>query len=307
MHNRKMQGIIFDIQSYALYDGPGIRTAVYLKGCPLRCAWCHNPESQKHAPQMAYWQERCAACGTCVEACPSKALRLDRDRVVRNEGLCEICAACADVCPNGAVEKIGHEIDPQAVLEQVIRDKPFFEDSGGGVTLTGGEPTTQREFLLELLALMREAGIHVALETCGHFAGNMLAPLSEHVDLFLFDLKHRDPEAHREATGVGNRTILSNFSEILGRVGEERILPRVPLIPGFNTHGEAFAEIVSFLRAQGYGGSIHLMPYHRWGRGKYRCLGRLNDFSDPGALTNGDLERIVRLTTEAGLQPVLYG
>jgi pyruvate formate lyase activating enzyme len=302
-----MPGIIFDIQNYSIYDGPGIRTAVYFKGCPLSCYWCHNPESQKPEPEMGYWQERCKVCGTCIEACPENALRLEDDRTVRDYKLCKNCGACAKACPNDAMEKIGYKTMPQSILEKVVRDRPFFDESGGGVTITGGEPAMQKDFLIGLLSVLKGSGINTAIETCGYFSEDLIEALVEKADLFLFDIKHMDSEEHKKATGADNKKILDNFSGILKKAGEERIIPRIPLIPGFNTYMQAFADIIKFVGEQGYRGPVHLMPHHGWAKGKYQRIGRGGGFKDPGRVSGGEIERIRRVVVQAGMEPVLYG
>jgi len=359
-----VRGNVFDIQTYALYDGPGIRTAVYLKGCPLRCWWCHNPESQRREPEMAHWQERCTGCGACIEACPHDALSLDArglstigassrprrghrglkpavrvsgkpaagglgadrlaasppglaegppDRglpargVARDHALCTTCGACAAACPNEAQELIGYEITVDALVEQVARDRDFFHDSGGGVTFTGGEPTLQGEFLLAALGACREAGIHTAVETCGAFPGALVDPLADAADLFLFDLKHADGSRHREATGAGNERIVENFTALLERVGARRVIPRIPLIPGFNTDAADIAGLHALLEARGYTGEVQLMPYHGMARGKYERLGRGDEVVDPGRIDDGSRERIERGFAGDGLQTVWGG
>jgi pyruvate formate lyase activating enzyme len=288
-----MQGIVFDIQHYAVYDGPGIRTTVFLKGCPLRCLWCHNPESQALHPQIGYLQERCQLCGRCVEACPQNALHLTQSRVIRDYDRCLVCGACARACPNRVQELIGKTMSVADVVEIVARDKPFYDNSGGGVTLSGGEPTAQADFLLELLRALQTHHIHTALETCGYFRPALVDPLTGCVDLFLFDVKHVDPDAHRQYTGVSNESILANFSAILARAGSERILPRVPVIPGLNANFDGIDGIAAFLHQAGYTGPVHLMPYNRMAKTKYEKLGKGSAYTDMGKLTEELLHTII--------------
>jgi len=302
-----LTGTIFDIQNYAIYDGPGIRTAVYFKGCPLHCYWCHNPESQGRALEMAWWRERCANCWLCTEACPEEALLVAENGVSRQRQRCTACGACIAVCPQEAIERIGYEISVEQVVRQVLRDKPFFDNSGGGVTITGGEPTAQREFLLELLDAFRQEGIHTALETCGHYPAQLTQALADVTDLFLFDLKHMDSDAHQRETGVENTQILANFEAVLAAVGRDRITPRIPLVHGFNTSPDAIKAFLAYLSASGYDGAVHLMPCHGWARGKYEHLDRANEFRDTGVLDESALAEIAERFATAGFEPVCHG
>jgi pyruvate formate lyase activating enzyme len=299
-----MKGVIFDIQSYAIHDGPGIRTCVFFKGCPLRCAWCHNPESQSHEVEVAYRQPRCAGCGRCVQVCPRGALSLQGGEVRRDARCCVACGACADACPDDAMAMIGYEIAAEEVARVVEQDKPFYDEAGGGVTLTGGEPTSQAGFLLALLGELRERGIHTALETCGNFSKKLVDRLVEAVDLFLFDIKHLSDQKHKQATGAGNRRILENFRAIVDRVGEERVIVRIPVIPGFNSDPDSVASTAKFLARRKWHGPVQLLAHHAWAQDKYRMLGREAPRFATGSISLQQRGRIVSIYVENGLTPV---
>jgi pyruvate formate lyase activating enzyme len=286
------RGIIFDIHHYAVYDGPGIRTTVFFKGCPLRCVWCHNPESQKMNPEISYFRDRCERCGSCIESCPHDAIRME-DWVIRDDERCAVCARCVEVCPHGAMELIGREISSEEIVAIVSRDKPYYDNSDGGVTISGGEPTAQKDFLLAVLTGLKEKEIHTAVETCGSFSEEFIDPLLPLVDLFLFDIKHIDSHMHKRFTGVSNERILSNYSEIVRRSGSERILPRIPLIPEFNVDPRSIDDIISFLKEVRYEGPVHLMPYNRMAKTKYEKLGRGDAYRDMGEQTDEDVSIII--------------
>jgi pyruvate formate lyase activating enzyme len=300
-----LQGTIFDIQTFSIYDGPGIRTTVFFKGCPLRCAWCQNPESQLLSPEISFFRERCKGCLRCVDACPTQALRIFRDGVRKDHRLCTCCGRCAAACPEGAREVIGRTVTPEEVVAAVEKDRPFFERSAGGVTLTGGEPTLQAHFLLNLLERFREQGIHTAMETCGFFSKTLMEKLIPRLDLFLFDLKHPDPTEHLALTGVSNERILGNCSFLIRRIGSQRVLLRIPLIPGVNTRPGTLQKILDFARTAGYDGPVHLMPYNPLIRTKYEKLGRQGEFITRDPLTDEDLDRIQRQLEKCGFSAVL--
>ena len=264
------KGTVFEIERYALRDGPGIRTVVFLKGCMLTCLWCSNPESQECAPQLVYWREKCLACGSCVEACPNGALSMDSDGVVIDRSKCRTCGTCAKVCNTEAIALLGRTMDSGEILAEVLKDSAFFRRSGGGVTFSGGEPFEQAELLMETALLCKAQGIHTAVETSGLVDPETVAAAMPAIDLFLFDFKETDPERHREYTGADNRLALENFERLV-KSGKD-VVVRVPVIPKHNDRDENFRRMIGYLSATAPGIRVDLLPYHRLGRGKYRRL-----------------------------------
>ncbi len=264
-----MTGIIFDIKRFAVHDGPGIRTTVFLKGCPLRCRWCHNPESWVTEPQLACFPRQCIGCEACIRTCEHGAVQLTEWGPRINRELCVVCGACAEACVAEALVIEGREVTAEEVIDEVLRDRTFYETSGGGMTLSGGEPLMQPRFALELLRLARDEGLHTAVDTSGAVPWQTLEQAAELTDLFLYDVKALDPERHRAMTGSGNEKILANLRR-LADSGAEIVL-RVPLIPGHNdspAEVDGLAELALEIDAP-----VELLPYHRLGGGKFAALG----------------------------------
>ena len=297
-------GIIFDIQHYSIYDGPGIRTVVFLKGCPLRCAWCHNPESQIMNPEISWLESKCRACGKCVAECPNKAARLSKFGLNRDGNICIACGRCALVCETGATQIIGKEMISEDVMKKVIRDKPFFDNSEGGVTFSGGEPAYQNAFLLDLLSRSKEAGIQTAIETCGYFDESLIDELVPLTDLFLFDLKALDTTRHKAFTGKDNKKILDNFISILNKAGAKRIVPRIPLIPGINTDEASIEAFAGFLLLNGYQEEVNLMPYNSLYKTKFEKIGRGFEYREFGKLDEDEIRQITARFALYGLRAV---
>lgn len=265
------KGTIFDIQRFSIHDGPGIRTTVFLKGCPLRCAWCANPESQDRPPQILLRDNRCTACGRCLAACPERAIRITKEKGRRIDWRkCTQCLHCVAACETGALSVAGREETVEGILGELERDRVFYETSGGGVTLSGGEPLLQPEFAVGLLAGSREAGLHTALDTSGYVDPDILRSAIRHVDLVLYDIKILDDERHRRFTGVGNALILANARLVAGLV---RTWFRIPLLAGLNDDEEEIRRVAVLARGLGVE-KISLLPYHPGGRDKSRQIGR---------------------------------
>ena len=293
-----IEGWVFDVQRYSLHDGPGLRTNVFFKGCPLRCRWCSNPESQTGKPELAFFQSRCFNCGDCLPVCPTGALKIGSGKPLWDRTVCDNCGRCVEACPSGAVRWIGCRISVSEVLEQALRDTPFYQGEGG-ITLTGGEPMLQPAFAKAILRLAQTECIHTTMETCGHVPWRVLQQVLPYLDLVLYDIKHMDPDHHREGTGVGNRLVLDNARKLVE--SGAKVIIRFPLIPEFNMGRENIRHTARFVRELGVG-EVHLLPYHRLGRAKYQSLDRCYLVEDLDLPTNEQVESVAGLLDTYGLR-----
>ena len=264
-------GNVLNIQRFCTDDGPGIRTSVFLKGCPLHCVWCHNPESQNRKAEVMYETEKCVGCGNCISVCPNACHRMETAHVFLREH-CIGCGNCADVCPVKALEVYGNEMCTHDVLETVKRDMAFYQATGGGVTVSGGEPLFQPQFTAELLRLCKENGIHTVLETCGYASETVFSEVLCYCDAVLFDIKETDEEKHIAYTGVSLKPILRNL-EILNEKGIPFVI-RAPIIPTLNDREAHFENLKALRERFENCERIQIMPYHNFGQYKYEKLGR---------------------------------
>lgn len=290
---------------YAVNDGPGIRTTVFLKGCLLSCWWCHNPEGLHRGIEMAYRVERCTLCGECIDACPQRALALEETKVVRDEDQCVVCATCATECYGGAREQIGREITVEELLTELLKDRVFYDESGGGVTFSGGEPLLQYDFLLAALKASKEAGLHTVLETSGLAATDHLDQVCAYTDLFLYDVKMVDEERHKRFTGVSNHRILENLRHLAST--DNAVTVRVPLIPGVNDDDGNIDALAALLSELGTVRDVHLLPYHAGAAGKYRSLGMRSRMPEIRPMPGERVQAIANMLGRHGFRVTIGG
>jgi len=267
-----MKATVFDIQRFSLHDGPGIRTTVFLKGCPLNCLWCHNPESKHGISELMFYKKRCIGCYDCISACPLGAHYLsEKGEHIINKDLCVVCGKCAEAC-TGALEMCGKEMTPEEVMAEVMKDMPFYKNSGGGLTVSGGEPLIKEDFVYALLEIAKSQGINTAIETSGYASPKTVERLAELTDLFLFDIKESDPIKHKEYTGVDNTCILENLRR-LSEKGARTVL-RCPVIPGYNDRQDHFEAVGRLADELSSVERVDIEPYHPLGESKAEALDR---------------------------------
>ena len=299
------KGLIFDIKKFSVHDGPGIRTTVFFKGCPLRCRWCHNPESQRLQPEVMLHPNRCIACLACLETCPQGAVTLNGNSVVTDRSNCLQCGICTETCFAEARQVVGREMSVSEVVTEVQRDISFYEESGGGVTFSGGDPLLQPDFLLGLLHACKEQEIHTVVDTSGSFPWRIVERIRPFVDLFLYDVKLIDDERHKEVTGVSNRRILANLEQL--SIAGQAIVVRLAVIPGINDDEQNIRLTGEFLAKLPNLEKVALLPYHASAAHKYAGLNRPYQMPDVTPPDNQDLLALSAMLRQYGLSVAIGG
>ena len=290
------EGTVFDIQRFSVHDGPGIRTLVFLKGCSLRCEWCSNPESQQFIPEVLFDPARCIACENCLSLCPHEALHKDGERLLFEKEKCVSCGECVEKCYAEARVLKGRKMTVEEVVEEVLKDEPFYSNSGGGVTLSGGEPLDQPDFAASILKSCKKLALHTAIETAGHVPWSSFEKIIPFTNLFLFDVKHIDSEKMRVYTRADTNKIIKNLEKLAPQA--KQVIVRIPVIPEFNDTPEEIQMIARLAKGLDIR-ELHLLPYHRYGQGKYRLMSRKYAFEGPERVED---ERIQALKETAALE-----
>ena len=290
-----MQGRVTQIQRFSIHDGPGIRTTVFMKGCNLRCIWCHNPETYSAKTELAYFANRCTQCGRCISVCPNHARQIENGQVQRDKTKCTLCLSCETACVNGALDIFGKDYSPEALCDILRKDLKYYQKSGGGVTFSGGEPLLQSEFVFRCAELLHDAGIPVAVETASNLPEQVLRQALSHVSLFMCDIKAMDPVLHKLLTGVTNERILSNI-RMLAMSGTD-VLIRIPVAMGLNGTEENIRATARFMKENGLR-RIELLKLHRLSDHKYSALDLQNTHPDVPETTDADIEAFYQIFEE---------
>lgn len=301
--NYNMAGTVFDIQRFSLHDGPGIRTIVFLKGCPLQCKWCSNPESQDKNPVVMYKKSDCFKCGRCISVCKVNAISFDNKTHIDRDK-CTGCGECVNVCPSGALVLKGRTMTVQQTIKELKKDRTIFRRSDGGVTLSGGEPLVQYDFASQLLQACKSQGWSTAIETTGFGSLEAIEKVIPYVDTVLLDIKHIDPYVHKKFTGVTNNVILENAKRI-SKISKTVV--RVPVIPGFNYSHKDVKDIAEFVKTLTNVDTIHLLPYHTFGENKYDLLGKEYTLDDTKRLKEEDLKEHKKIVESYGIKCIIGG
>lgn len=289
------KGNIFNIQRMSIHDGPGIRTVVFLKGCPMRCVWCSNPESQSFEPEISFMHNRCIQCGYCKEVCPEGLISDDGTFRITDRASCTLCMECVKECCVNAKKVVGEYYTVDGIVEEILKDKQFYDESGGGVTFSGGEPFAQGAFLLEVLKKCKENGLHTAVESCGMGESDVICDCLPYLDLVFFDLKQMDDRRHRELTGVSNEKILENLKLVSDH--QKNVIVRVPVIPGLNDSEENIAKTAEYVSSLSLP-MLQFLPYHDLGKVKYVELDREYQLSDLKAPSDEAMKHLVHVAEQ---------
>jgi pyruvate formate lyase activating enzyme len=301
--NYRTEGTVFDIQRFSIHDGPGIRTIVFLKGCPLSCLWCSNPESQKLKPVLMYQSMNCIHCGKCISACKIGAISFSNKNFIDRD-ICTACGECVNVCPTSALTLKGKKMTVEQVIKELKKDAIVYRRSGGGITLSGGEPLVQSEFARELLKACKAQGWHTAIETTAYANTETIEEVFPYIDLALMDIKSVDSEMHKKYTGVPNEKILEN-AKLVSKI--TKMVVRVPLVPDFNSSEKDILELCDYVKTLNDINTVHLLPYHTYGENKYDLLGRDYLMKKTRAFALGEVEKLQKIIEEQGIKCVIGG
>lgn len=301
-----MKGLVFDIKKFAIHDGPGIRSTLFLKGCPLKCIWCHNPEGIENKISLWYFEKKCIQCNSCIQVCPNSALSAGKEGepyISINRYNCDNNSACVEACPTRALTFDAYELDADEAVEKLLQDQIFYEQSGGGITISGGDPLYQHEFSKSVLKKCREAGVHTAIETSMFARSEIFLSFFELVDLFIVDLKIFDDLEHKKYTGTGNELIMSNFRSLVEM--NQNVLVRIPLIPGITASEKNIRDIALFVKEVSPDMEIELINFNPLAENKYRLMGREYEFlSEMKPFTQIELDAFNSILEEAGIRVV---